>query len=106
MERGNMLMNAVRQTGRTARMLIAAKEFDIAGVPVYIIVANRSEAERIRRLLPKDTGIKVKTPESCGNFNWETMCLRGTHSDCRVLVDHLAIELRFRAILQELHRYD
>jgi hypothetical protein len=34
------------------------------------------------------------------------MTLRGAHPNCIVLVDHFAIERRYAAVLEMMHRYD
>jgi hypothetical protein len=105
-------MTDKRQTGRTTRMLARAKQLAASGRAVYIIAANYAEAQRLVAALGGDRpsvsigGIKVETPETCGNFDWLTLTLRGSHQNCVVLVDHHAIESRFAAVLQELHAYD
>src|SRR5687767_9390234 len=95
-----------RETGRTSRMLAAAREAERQGWAVYVIAASDVERKRIRGLLPVDTTIKVETPSSPGNFEWHTLTLRAAHPNTKVFVDHHAIESQFDAVLQELHRYD
>lgn len=106
-------MDANRQTGRTTRMLEHAKQLAAQGKAVYVIAANKQHADQLAVALGGERmgvdigdGIKVETPESCSNFDWHTMSLRGAHPNCVVLVDHFAIERRFSRILEALHAYD
>jgi len=95
-----------RGTGRTTRMIEHAKRLQAEGRAVYVIAANADHARMLRGMLPDDTTISVDTPESCGNFHWPTMMLRGAHPNCAVLVDHYAIESRFAPMLAMLTAYD
>jgi hypothetical protein len=96
----------LRGTGRTTRMLDHAKRLEMEGLAVYVIAANPTEVMRLRGLLPTQTSIKVETPDSCRYLDWQTLMLRGTHSNCRVLVDHFAIESRFGHLFRMMHAYD
>ncbi len=100
------ILRKKRMTGRTTRMLKYAQDLETQGRAVYVIAANWTEAQRLRDLLPKETTIKVETPESPGNFDWATMRFHGAHPNCRVLVDPWTIECRYDVMLEELHRYD
>jgi hypothetical protein len=98
-----------RRTGRTTRMLAEAVKLAKKGRAVYIIVANASQGRRLEKQCGEAfqrLGIKFETPGSVGNFDWETMTLRGAHPNCVALVDHYAIEARFPRIVEMLHRYD
>lgn len=96
----------MRKSGRTTRMLVEAERLASDGRAVYVIAANMAEVSRLQSLLRSDSGVKVETCDSPGNFDWDTLSLKGAHPNCVVLVDHYAIECRFRRILDELHRYD
>ena len=106
-------MEELRQTGRTTRMLEEAKRLTREGRAVYVIAANKNEQLRIAKLLGNENpynnefGIKIETPDTPGNFNWETLSLIGAHPRCAVLVDHFAIEkhIGYR-LLNELHKFD
>lgn len=95
-----------RGTGRTTRMLAHAKQLEASGRAVYIIASDHQHAGNLRRLLPEETGIKVETPATAGNFDWQTLALRGAHPNCVVLVDHYAIESHFARMLRMLTAYD
>ena len=114
-------MDNLRQTGRTIRMLEDAKRLAKEGRAVYIITQNRAEQKRLAHLLgnPDDNpyanplGIKVETPDTPGNFDWETCSLIGAFPNCVVLIDHFAVECeisRRLAILakaiQMMRQYD
>lgn len=99
-------LQAKRQTGRTGRLLQEAKRLKQEGRAVYIIAATQRHAQELQRCLPPGTGIKVETPGSCGNFDWETLTLRGAHPNCVTLVDHYAIEHHQGHLLQAWTRFD
>ena len=101
--------SSLRGTGRTTRMLAEAKTLARSGRAVYIIAANRQHAILLERALGNERielGIKVEPPSSPGNFDWESMRLRGAHPNCVVLADHYAIETHFAKVLEMLHRFD
>lgn len=101
------LLGRLRQTGRTTRMLEHAKKLSGEGRAVYIVADNRREVRRLTIELGEGNhGIKVETPESLGNLDWQTLTLRGAHPNCVVLCDHHTIEDRFGAIVRMLHAYD
>lgn len=114
------MIDEKRGTGRTTRMLKRAIDLRNQGRAVYVIAANEQHAETIFGMLiglmPEETpvrfssmeigGIKIETPESCGNFDWEQLRLRGSHPNVVALVDHHAIESRFSLMLKELAAYD
>ena len=81
-----------------------------AGRAVYIVAANLSQVKWLKDLLREmggdNLGISVESPTQLRTFEWETMRLRGAHPNCRILVDHYAIESRFNSMLEELHAYD
>lgn len=100
-----------RRTGRTKRMLACAIELARNGRAVYVVCADQAQARVIAayaRALGVDPagGIKFETPASLPTFDLETMRMRSAHPNCVVLVDHWAIERRYAAMLEELHRYD
>lgn len=126
---GNELSNEpplqyLRASGRTTRMLEAAIQEAEAGRAVYVIAADSRQKvmleHRLDQLLKmkiprrkgeqplhgERMGIQFDTPESAANFSWETLRLMGMHPNCVVLVDHYAIEERFKKILETLHRFD
>ena len=99
-----------RRSGRTTRMLTEALEAAMSGQAVYIIASHRHTQEYMRELLAEmspasDFGIKIEFPAP-SNFDWESLTLLGAHQNCRVLVDHLAIEVKYARILDMLHRHD
>lgn len=96
-------------SGRTTRMLAEAKALALSGRAVYIIAANCQHASLLESRLGNERfnlGIKVEVPTRIGNFDWDTVKLIGTHSNCVVLVDHYAIETHFADVLEMLHRFD
>jgi hypothetical protein len=111
-------IDAIRQTGRTTRMLRHAVNLARAGKAVYVIADNARDMHRlaneIHQFLPKrlpdgaifNHGIKFETPDTLGAFDWKKLTVPGAHPNCVFLVDHHAIEDRFRAVLEMLHAYD
>ena len=57
-----------RQSGRTTRMLDHAVQLAKSGRAVYVIAANKREAERLQQLLPDDLGIKVEFVTILGDY--------------------------------------
>jgi hypothetical protein len=104
-------MKDLHRTGRTTRLLIDAVSCANKGEAVYVIAANSVERKRLLRLLwdmvddQLCLGIKVETPMSV-DLDWDSFTIRGESPDCRVLVDHFAIEHWFSTLLSQLHRYD
>ena len=99
-------MKDIRQTGRTTRMLEDARRLANEGAAVYVVFDTVDQAfcsitENDRRL-----GIKGETPETLGNFDFDTLRPKGAWPNCVVLVDHWVIEKRFAPLLEMLHRYD
>lgn len=109
-----------RGTGRTTRMLEHAIEKADKGVYVFVVAATNDHALLLRQQLckmceGKIAGTKVYTKangqisvESSENkqFEWDRMSFIGAHPSCETLVDHYAIESRFRNILEMLTRFD
>jgi len=108
--------DANRQTGRTTRMLEAAVKAASEGRAVYVIMADDAEVQRAKRILirilsPRMVAIDWKCPLGISvepMRNWEplTEMPRGAHPNCRLFVDHYAIERRHSALLDMLHEWD
>lgn len=107
-----MTMKHLRGTGRTTRMVEAALSLSADGRAVYLVAATAEDAARIRRLVSdkadlRPHGIKVETWDSLGPVNErDGFRPRGMHPNCVVLVDHHAIESRYGAVIEMLHRFD
>ncbi len=86
-------------------MIEAAKREADAGRAVYVVMATRDQADQMQRQIDYP-GINFEWPSSTGNFDWDTMRLLGAHPNCVVLVDHFAIETRFKSVLEMLHQFD
>lgn len=102
---------SMRRTGRTTRMLEDAMAMARNGRAVYVIGATKHHADMLRGVAgpaADQLGIKFEAARESGlgNMDWETMSLQGAHPNCAVLVDHYAIESKFAAVLEMLHRYD
>lgn len=100
------MLDKNRRTGKTARMLAEAQRLASEGRDVYVIAATRAEVGRLQAKLPEDTSVKVETPGSPGNFDWHSLRLLGAHRNCDVLVDHHAIEMYWRPLLEMWQRFD
>lgn len=97
-----------RQTSRTTRMIEDAQRLSQAGRAVYVVVSNVAHAAMLKRGLPEGSGIKIETFDSLRNLvcDGSRIYLSGAHPNCVVLIDHHAIERRYAAILEMMHRYD
>lgn len=100
-----------RQTGRTTRMLEHAVELSKQGKTVYVIAADKDHVKRLQYMIHKmtdgaDHGIKVTTQIKMRNLDLLTMEILGAPKNCKVLVDHHAIEEEFAPLLEMLMRYD
>jgi hypothetical protein len=102
------------QTGRTTRMLTEAFKLAKEGKAVYVIAANHGHIFQMERMADRlfgageasTLGVKFETPASLPSFDFRTMQLKGAHPNCRVFVDHWAIESEYARMLNELHRFD
>ena len=99
-------MKSSRRTGRTTRMIEAAKKAAKEGRAVYIICATQDQVNWMKSHIKDGLGIKIESPSSVPYFNWEMLWSPGAHPNCRFFVDHHAIENRFSRMLEELHKYD
>jgi hypothetical protein len=98
---------ALRQTGRTTRMISQAMAMHAAGLKVYVITHASAYAKVLRKQFPAlPESVWMGSFAELGNFDPETHRLVGAHPNCVVLIDHAAIEQRYGALLEELHRYD
>jgi hypothetical protein len=84
------------------------------GKAVYIIAANHGHISQMEGLADRlfgageasALGVKFETPASLPSFDFRTMQLKGAHPNCRVFVDHWAIESEYAKMMSELHRFD
>lgn len=87
-------------------MIRTAKSLCDMGKRVLIIADSREQAQNlILQLADHSDRIDVKTPSSIG-FDFETWEIRGSWRYDEILVDHFAIERRFRTMLEMLHMFD
>lgn len=98
-----------RQTGRTTRMLLHAKELAESGKAVYVVAANSLHAKQLDEMAKKlgvPQSVKIERNGEAMPLDWRTLRTHGMHDNCEVLVDHFAIESEFDRLLEMLHRYD
>lgn len=102
------LIEFLRGTMRTTRMIEQAKLLAAEGRAVYLVFDTFAQAKDCERDNQSCValGIKFETPETCGGFDFDLMRVRGAHPNCEFLIDHRAIERRYAKILRELHRFD
>jgi hypothetical protein len=95
-----------RQTGRTTRMLQEACRLRDEGRTVYVLMATERQA-RLYDRRPAYVGLRFETWNTLrGSIDEERMVLRNAHPNCVLLVDHYAIEDRYRAALVWLTKFD
>lgn len=89
-------------------MLAQAVKHAEDGKAVYIVCATLEHAKVLQRAHPEmdEMGIKFETWATLQNLDPLSLKLRGAWPSVKVMVDHAAIENRFAALLEELHRYD
>lgn len=99
-----------RQSGRTQRMINEAMSKADAGKHVTIVAANFQEEKRIAGIIKqfaqrhgRGHGVMVVAADS-PHIDWERMKVRSCES--LLLVDHYAIETKFRKVLEMLRRWD
>lgn len=105
----NLKVLDMKRTGRTTRMLKEAEAAALKGEAVYVVGATKQHTEDMKKIFGKqkaeELGIKFETFKTV-DVNWIDRSLQNAHPNCKVLVDHYAIESHFAPILEELHRYD
>lgn len=87
-------------------MLEEAKRLSRMGFAVRVVAAYEVQAVHFRDKLKDYPSIKVETFATLDNLDPATLTLTGAWPNCRVLVDHYAIEREYAGILEELVRYD
>jgi len=101
------ILNKYRRTGRTTRMLEYAKKLSKEGRAVYIMTADKiQESAFVHYLKNYPYPIKIESPGSLTNFDFQTMRLRGAHPNCIVLCDHYLLEKMYGHIIEAFHAYD
>lgn len=95
-----------RRTGRTYRMMAEAQRLVAAGHKVYIIVHSADYGRDLAHKFGTHPSVAYETFYSLPNFNRRSGRLVGAHPNCRVLIDHYAIESEYSELLIELHRFD
>lgn len=99
-------MQDKRQTGRTTRMLQAAlHEATVNGRAVYVVMPYELMAQNYRRM-PEYRALRFETLDSLKTLDWQSGRLVGAHPNCLVFVDHAAVEMRFRWLLEQATRFD
>jgi hypothetical protein len=118
----------MNRTGRTTRLLKEAVSLAKEGKTVFVISTGNSLVRGLRSqdfpdelkhswYAPQSSypSVKVKNGEivffraESGNIDWENLTIRGypsTEDKTVVLVDHYVIEMKFKKLLNMLHRYD
>lgn len=116
-----MLMDSLRGTGRTTRMLQFAIDKAVAGERWIVVGRRERDAERLWRQcyqmlydagtphrvarLQIDCGKGFIAFEGTQHLEWRDFCLRG-HDPLRVLIDHAAIEAEFQVAIAKVHQFD
>jgi hypothetical protein len=101
-----------RMTGRTTRMMQEAVRLAKSGRAVYVVFASLSHGVGVVLGMSKDgvdvhqLGIKIETPETLTNLDWDTMTLKRAHPNCVLLVDHYVIERKMACALAMMTRFD
>ena len=99
----NTLIDALRATGRTTRLIEEAKRLQEQGKPVVVVVATAHQVNEIK-IKTGDT-IPVLHTQSA-EWDWNEMRQYGRSLETEYLIDHYAIEKKYAKVLQALHRFD
>lgn len=91
-----------RQTGRTTRMLMHARQLISEGKKVYVVMATQKDIDYVK----SDFSFLPCYHSVSQLFDAETLTMRGQPKDSVCLVDHLVIELRYGHILSAYHQFD
>lgn len=97
-----------RQTGRTNRMIAAARKAATEGRIVYILADNMQDANRIKLMVHDIPQIQVGTPNTLdmfGRLDWNNMRVIG-YPNKILMVDHHTIEDRYGKLLEMWQRWD
>lgn len=97
------LSTSLRGSGRTTKLLAEARRVADAGKAVAIVCDNSMDMRHLKMAFGTEHQ-KVSFVLS-HTLDWEKMALIGL-PDTVVLIDHHAIEDRFAALLEMLHRFD
>jgi len=110
------MIDKLRTTGRTARMLDHAIRLAKERRAVYVVFDRETHGllalheAFVRNKVPEDLqplGIKVETLASLGpRFDLRTRRTPGAHKNCAFLVDHHVLERKFDWVLAQIHEYD
>jgi hypothetical protein len=102
--------DALRQTGRTTRLIEKAVQLAHEGRAVYIHTPERCVRrtqkqvdETWEKLWPgRPHGIKVEAPHPHAQFNWWEMRVLGAHPNSVWLVDHYLVERRIQLLQDQM----
>jgi hypothetical protein len=106
-----LLRDALRQTGRTSRMIDEAICAAKTGKLVYIICDNIDQRKAVEKQIEKfirsnTLRVRVCEPQHVGEINWETLTITGQSNNTIVFIDHLVIENRLHTALEMLNRWN
>lgn len=104
--------DALRQTGRTTRLIEKAVHQASCGFAVYVVVGQSQMIRRLQeqvqeiwdRLWPGrgPHGIKVETLQGLGSFDFREMRTRGAHPNSVFLVEHTLAEARIESLQRQM----
>jgi len=117
------MINPLRASGRSTRLLSHAIAQAAQKKKVYVLYENPEHGKMMQRQCAKmcqgniagsivykpdawASGVIVFETEKNMVIDWDSMTLPYNHTDCVLLVDHYAIESRFKALLAMLHQFD
>lgn len=100
---------ALRQTGRTTRLVERAMHEAAGGRAVYILVDLRQVAQLERqvhetwqRLWPHRGAHGIRVDVIGAGFDWRALRYPDAHPNCVFLVDHYRLEIEIAAIQREI----
>lgn len=101
------MLDSLRCTGRTTRMVEEAIRLAKEGKMVYLVFNTVRDCREfsLKHRLTEHRLIKT-FHMSHPDLNWETMQIDYGLKDAVTLVDHYVIECRYSKVLDMLHRFD
>ena len=102
------MFDMYRTSGRTTRMVAAAKEESEKGRPVYVVFASEGQRRFWADVL-RDTHVKAETVQTVGAIDWDNLRGSRAHRNCVFFFDHYVLLNRLGQIthlLREMYRWD
>jgi hypothetical protein len=99
------MLDTLRQTGRTERMIQEALRLHGEGKPVVIVVGSPQDFRRVTMAVRETVPVIQVSPSDQG-WNWDELRQVGRPIETEYLIDHYTIERKFGRVLEAYHRFN